>query len=337
MNILIIGGTRNLGHFLTHALIDSGHRVTVLNRGRTSDELPDSVERLIADRSERAALEIALHGRTFDAVIDNALYKGAEAEAAIALLHGRVGRYLFLSSGQVYLVREGAPRPSKESDYDGLLMPAPKAGSFGYEEWLYGMDKRRVEDVMTAGWAERSFPFTSLRLPMVNSERDHFFRLYNYILRLRDGGAILAPQTPNYALRHVYGADVITAIMRLLDSGVGIGRTYNIAQDETVSLDEFLGMVAGLIGVEVEIARVPYTKLEAQGFLPDCSPFSERWMSELDNTLSKTEFGMTYTPLAAALQKLVAHYQVNPPRKPASYHRRKAELTYLEVFRAENT
>ena len=46
MKILIIGGTRNLGHLLAYQLLDAGHRVTVLNRGKTRDELPERVERL---------------------------------------------------------------------------------------------------------------------------------------------------------------------------------------------------------------------------------------------------------------------------------------------------
>lgn len=335
MNILIIGGTRNVGHFLAQALISGGHRVAVLNRGRTVNELPKTVEHLQADRAERSQLDRALRGRTFDIVVDNALYKGSEAETIVDLMRGRVGRYIFLSSGQVYLVREGAPRPFRESDYEGRLMPAPKVGSFGHEEWLYGMDKRRVEDAMAAAWETYRFPYTSLRLPMVNSERDHFYRLYNYILRLKDEQPILAPETPNYPLRHVYAGDVVNAILRLIDSGMGFGMAYNISQDETVSLDQFLDILADLLGVQAQIARLPFKKLEAQGFLPDCSPFSERWMSELDNTLSKQELGITYTPLEVYLEKLVRFYSTNPPPKTASYRRRRAEIAFLEFFRQD--
>src|SRR5215510_804281 len=141
MNILIIGGTRNVGHFLAHELVAGGHHVTVLNRGKTPDALPESVERLHADRTKPAQLEKALSGRKFDVVVDNAVYKGPEAEAIVGLLSGRVGHYIFLSTGQVYLVREGLERPFSEADYEGRLMPAPKPNTFSYEEWLYGIEK----------------------------------------------------------------------------------------------------------------------------------------------------------------------------------------------------
>jgi nucleoside-diphosphate-sugar epimerase len=328
MNILIIGGTRNIGHYLAHELVGAGHKVSVLNRGKTPDTLPESVERLRADRTKPGQMEKALAGRTYDVVVDNALYKGSEAETIVRLLSGQVGHYIFLSTGQVYLVREGLQRPFTEEDYEGRVMPAPKSNTYSYEEWLYGVDKRQVEDTMAAAWAKSQFPFTSLRLPMVNSERDHFHRLYGYMLRLKDSSPILVPETPDYALRHIYGGDVVRAMLLLINSGKGKGRAYNISQDETTSLQEFLTILGDILQTEAHIAPVRRSLLEANGFLPDCSPFSDRWMSELTNERSKAEFGMTYTPLREYLGKIVAYYDTNPPPKPAGYRRRKAEIKF---------
>lgn len=331
MHILIIGGTRNMGLTLAHNLLRSGHRVTILNRGKTPDSLPADVERLRADRTDPAQLTSALAGRSFDAVVDMVLYKGAEAEAAAKLLAGRVGHYLFISTGQVYLVRQGLERPFHEADYEGRLMPAPKENSYGYPEWLYGKEKRDAEDTLARAWAEQAFPYTSLRLPMVNSERDHFNRLYGYVLRLQDGGPILVPETPDYALRHVYAGDAVRAMQLVLENGSGKGRAYNISQDETVTLDEFLHLLGDRLGVTPQIVRVKRSLLEKNGFLPDCSPFSDRWMSELDNSRSKTELGMAYTPLRDYLQTLVSYYAAHPlPQRPASYGRRPAEISFAQ-------
>ncbi len=329
MRILVIGGTRNLGYSLAVSLVEAGHTVMVFNRGKTPDTLPRAVERLRGDRTDPAQIEAAIRGRDFDVVVDMALYRGAEAEAIIRLLSGRVGHYIFLSTGQVYLVREGLKRPFAEDDYPGRLMPAPKHSTYAYEEWLYGIEKRKAEDALAAAWQESGFPYTALRLPMVNSERDHFYRLYSYILRLRDGGPILVPETPDYPLRHIYGGDVVQAIRLLIDSGLGKGRAYNISQDETVSLADFLKLLGGLLDVEPQIVRLRRSLLEANGFLPDCSPFSERWMSELTNDRSKAELGMRYTPLPEYLARLVDYYTANPPAAlPASYRRRKAEVDF---------
>src|ERR1051326_2811613 len=174
MRSLIIGGTRNLGPSIVHALLQRGYEVAVFNRGQTRDDLPEEVERLRGDRTDPEQMKRVLSGREFDLVVDTTLYTGAEAEAAVEQFADRAGRYIFLSTGQVYLVRTGVKRPFKEEDYAGPVMEQPpKTNTSDYENWLYGFDKRAAEDVFGRAWTERKFPFTSLRLPIVNTERDH--------------------------------------------------------------------------------------------------------------------------------------------------------------------
>ena len=76
--------------------------------------------------------------------------------------------------------------------------------------------------------------------------------------------------------------------------------------------------------------RVKRADLVANGFLPDCAPFSERWMSALDNSLSKSELGVSYTALEDYLAELVAHYEAHPQPPPLTYRRRRAELQLAE-------
>jgi nucleoside-diphosphate-sugar epimerase len=326
MRSLIIGGTRNLGPAIVQALLREGHGVAVFNRGQTPDDLPREVERLRGDRTDPEQLKRVLGGREFDLVIDTTLYTGPEAEAAVEVLAGRVGRYILLSTGQVYLVRLGAKRPYKEEDYPGPVMAEPaKTDVSEHENWLYGFNKRAAEDVFARAWAERKFPYTSLRLPMVNSERDHYDRIYGYFLRLQDGGPILAPEG-GLPVRHVYGEDVVQAIMRLAGSDLGKGRAYNIGQDETLSLEEFLKMLAELMRRPLQLVRMPREELERHELLPYCSPFSGQWMSSLDNTRGKNELGIGYTPMRAYLEKLVSYFASAPARKIEGYAQRAREI-----------
>ena len=328
--ILIIGGTRNMGYFLSKRLIEAGHDLTLLNRGITRDDLPPSIHRLHADRMHHQQMRRALLGKRFDVVIDFVLYNGDETRAVIELFRDKIEHYIALSSGQVYLVRAGLKRPFRESDYDGELMPAPEAISYAYEEWRYGMLKREVEDALRAAHARSGFPYTALRLPMVNSPRDPYNRLYNYYLRLRDGGPILVPDEPNYALNHVDGLDVVKVIADLIDSGAGQGKAYNIAQDEHISHEDFLIALAGIMGAEARAVTASRGDLVAHGFLPDCAPFSERWMSALDNRRSKEELGLSYTPLAQSLKGLVEYYDSHRLPQPLTYRRRRAEMQYAQ-------
>ena len=324
MRILILGGTRNLGPLLVGELAARGHRLAVCNRGVTPDDLPEEVERLRADRGDREQLARALGARDFDAVIDTTLYTGPEAEGAVALLDGRVGHYVALSSGQVYLVRAGLRRPYVEEHYAGRVMPEPPRESRDWGEWKYGVDKRAAEDVLAAAVAERGFPATLLRLPMVHSERDHYQRLHNYVARLADGGPILLPAGPHAPVRHVDGADVVRVIADLLESGSGLGGVYNLSQEETVPIEACLERVAEAAGRPLALARLPRERLLEEGLLPACSPFSGLWMSELDNRRSKRELGVGYTPFAATVERLVAHLRRLGP--PAGYSQRPREL-----------
>jgi len=337
MKVLIIGGTRNMGHFLAKGLHEDGHEVTVLNRGITRDELPPEIERLRADRTVPVQLETAVAGRTWDAVVDFVLYNGSEAQVAVDLFDGKVGHYVFVSSGQVYLLRQGAERPFTEDDYEGGLIEEPPLNTYDHEEWSYGRHKRGAQTVLSRAHEERNFPVTTLRLPMVNGERDPFNRLYAYILRLKDAGPILVPDAPDHPLRHVYSGDVVAALRRVLDGtgAVADGQAYNISQEETLSLQDFLALLGAVVGIEPRIVRVERGLLEANGFLPDCSPFSDVWMSELDNRHSKQVLGMSYTPLREYLTRLVEHYEANPPHQPTSYRRRHAERQFVAGHHAD--
>jgi nucleoside-diphosphate-sugar epimerase len=331
MRSLIIGGTRNLGPSIVHALLRRGDEVAVFNRGQTRDDLPEEVERLRGDRTNAEELKRALSGREFDLVIDTTLYTGGEAETAVELFKDRIGRYIFLSTGQVYLVRTGVTRPFKEEDYAGpVIEQPPKSNTSDYENWLYGFDKRAAEDVFARAWAERKFPFTSLRLPMVNSERDHYDRIYGYFLRIQDEGPILIPDEDGVPVRHVYGEDVVQAIVRVTENDLSKGCAYNIGQDETLSLVEFLELLAETMHCPLKIVRVPREDLNRKGLLPYCSPFSGLWMSSLENTRSKAELGMQYTPVAAYLKKLVGYFQAVRPHPAEGYQQRAREVEFAK-------
>ncbi len=340
MQALVIGGTRNLGPGIVAALLERGYSVAVLHRGITKAELPRGVEELFADRTDSAALRAAVGNSSFDVIVDTTLYHAREAEQAIDIFKGRAGRYVFLSTGAVYLVRTDLARPFREQDYEGPIFVAPPAtDEHAYRSYQYGANKRAAEDVFAAA----DFPCIRLRLPNVHSERDHYSRIHNYLARLWDGGPLVLPDIPHLPVRHVYGADVVAAITKVIaapklrvphpgapDFGAqgGIRTAYNIGQDETYSVEEFLALLASAAGAKLKLVRVPEAELKSRGLLYNCSPFSDPWMSALDNALSKRELGMQYTPTLEYVAKLVAHYRNLPP--PSAYTQRSAELELVK-------
>ena len=329
MQILLIGGTRFVGYQLTWRLLAAGHQVTLLNRGQTPDPFGPRVERLIVDRTT-PDFDRMLRDRSFETVVDFASYTGADARQSVATFgNGRVGHYIVISTGQVYLVREGCPRPAQEADYDGPLLAEPTNDPYEQAEWRYGIDKRAMEDTLAAAWKEYRFPVTRLRLPMVNGERDHFRRLESYLWRILDGGPLLLPDGGTHVTRHVYGGSVVQAIARLLGQEATFGQAYNLCQDETPTLAALLTILADLVGAPPRLVPVPTSTLAANHLqITEVSPFSDHWMSFLDPARAKAALGFQHEPLRHYLEKIVTCFLNHPSvTPPAGYIQRPVELT----------
>ncbi len=333
MDVLIVGGTRFVGYQLAWRLLAGGHRVTLLNRGTRPDPFGDRVGRIVADRATPEFAR-ALAGRRFDAAVDFAAYTGDDARGAVeALGAARVGHYILISTGQVYLVRADCPRPAREVDYDGPVLAEP-ADAADLADWTYGIEKRRAEDVLAGAWSTAGFPSTRLRLPMVNGERDHYRRVEGYLYRLLDGGPVILPDGGGHATRHVYAGAVVRAIGAMLGDASTFGRAYNLAQDETPTLAELVAMLADLVGAPARTVAVPSAAIRDAGLEPAAiSPFSGRWMSFLDPSIARDELGFRHEAPRAYLDKVVAVFlNAPPPAPPESYARRADEIRLADRY-----
>jgi nucleoside-diphosphate-sugar epimerase len=315
MRVLIVGGNRFMGYWLTWRLLAAGHQVAHFNRGLTRDPFGDRIERLTGDRTTGDFARL-LAGSSFDAAVDFAVFTGADAAGAVEALRGRVGHYVFISTGQVYLVREGCPSPARESDYSGPVMARPEDAA-DEAEWEYGIGKRACEDRLAEAWAGERFPFTSLRIPMVDGERDNKRRLEAYLWRILDGGPVLVPEGDLRPVRHVYAGAVVRAIVELLGRPSAFGEAYNLSQDEMPALPELIALFAEALGAPARIHPVPVARLREAGLrVTDVSPYSSVWMSCLDPSRAKVEIGFRHEPLAEYAARIVASFLAHPPADP---------------------
>lgn len=324
MHVLVIGGNRFLGRALIWRLLCGGHRVTLVNRGRIADPFGDRVERIVADRSTDA-LDRALAGRSFDRAVDFAGFTADDAARSVRVLGGRVGHHVFISTGQVYLVRERCPWPARETDYDGPTMPGPPTPA-DHDDWAYGIGKRGAEDVL-AGAGDR-LPTTRLRIPMVHGELDYHRRIESYLWRLLDGGPLLLPRA-DAPRRHVYGGAVVRAIARLLEAPPPAGQAFNLAQPETLTVRAFVERIAERAGARPALVEVPADAIEAAGLsVRDASPLSSAWSSLLDPARAVAELGFAHPSLDAYLDatiaSLFARWPADPPPGYAQRDRERA-------------
>lgn len=325
MKVLVIGGNRFVGRSLVFRLCFARHDVTLLNRGTLQDPFEAHVERIRADRSTDA-FDRALARRTFDRVIDLAGFTGDDLRRAVRVLGGRVGHYVFISTGQVYLVREAISLPAREVDYHGPVMAAPPTPA-DHDDWAYGIGKRDAEDVLAAA---SELPSTRLRIPMVNGEGDPKRRFDAYLWRMLDGGPLLLPQARAVA-RHVYRGAVVDAICRILDDPPPGNAVFNVAQAEQPTVRELIDKLASRVGARPVIKECSPEQIERAGLsVRAASPFSSRWMSLIDPARGVAELDLRHPPLDTYLDSIVADlFAAWSAVPPPGYEQRRAEIDVI--------
>ncbi|MEU4063660.1 NAD-dependent epimerase/dehydratase family protein [Streptomyces wedmorensis] len=209
MNILVIGGNRYFGKRLIALLRESGHGVTVLNRG--SSPAPGGIEQLVADRDDEASLESVLAGRSFDVVVDQVCYTPRQAEIALRVFRTRTRRYVMTSTVEVYEYEDSAA-PVAESALDLSAVTVDTGLPWEDPEFLgahYGEGKRQAEAVFAAG---APFAWASVRVAHVLGGSDDFTgRLDHYARRVRAAEPIAVPAV-NHPATYVY-VDEIAAFL----------------------------------------------------------------------------------------------------------------------------
>ena len=318
--VLVIGGTGFLGRRITDAFVGRGDTVSVLSRATRPAA---RIEHVRVDRRDQAALAAALRGRTFDVVLDNIAFDGADVTGLIQALDGRVGHYLLTSSAAVYADRY-VRRPLREGDAD-LSLRKPLDAPDGFHPRLgqaYGNGKREAEAHLRDG----GMPWTVLRAPVVVGADDRTLRVWWFVQRLLDGGPIVvADWGPGRIFQVVWTDDLARAFVIAAGNRSAYGRVYNVAQAEVFTADTWILAIAALLGREASIVHVAEDQVSVPGY---ATPIVGRGFGHLllDTAAIRCELGFEPVDESVWLRHTVAGCASNPPpRDSAGYEHRAAE------------
>jgi len=310
--LLVLGGTGYLGAPAARALRAAGHDVTSLSRSGRSPA--DGMRAIAADRSDPDALARALEGERFDVTVDFAAYDSADVERLLLIPHAALGLYILISSGQVYLVTENPPIPSREEDSERPLLAEPAVGTPDHGQWAYGIGKRRAERAALVLRDSHGVRAVVLRLPVIHGEGDPRRRLWRYLERLKDGGPVILPDDGAQATRYLWVEDVARAVVRVLGIERPREAVYNLAGPEIVPLREFLERAARALGAPApRFVSAGREEIAAAGLDAMAWPLSGRWSSVLDPARAEAEWGFTGTPLDDWLPRVVRALCDHPP------------------------
>lgn len=308
MDILILGGTRFLGRFLTEKALENGHAVTLFNRGKSNPELFPNVEKLIGDRDGN--LE-ALHGRKWDAVIDTSGFLPWTVRQSLDGLTDSAGHYTFISSVSVYDELDeaeicenhavGTLTPERIEELKG--MAAAQAIGEHYGELKY-LCEQEVEGV----FAGRSL---IVRPGLIVGPYDTTDRFSYWVNRIAKGGQVLAPGRRDKAVQFIDVRDLAEWIIGMIESGAtGL---YNATGPETrLTMEQFLITCAETIGNETELVWVDEKFLighEVNGWtdMPLWIPDSLNMEGFLSIDIRKAlAGGLTFHPLEETIRDTLA-------------------------------
>ena len=181
-NILILGGTQYVGPAIVEALLASGHKVTLFNRGVTNPTLFPKLEKLRGDRQIGTQDLTALSTDVaWDAVIDTWPDNPHMIEASAQALKGKTSLYVFVSTIAVY----------RDKTVPGITEDAPLWDVKSYNpERPYRESKVLCERAVEEAFGSASL---ILRPPGIFGKRDQSWSLVYWLWRIRQGGPVLAP------------------------------------------------------------------------------------------------------------------------------------------------
>ena len=242
MKALVLGGTGFIGLHLVRLLHSQGHEVSVLNRGRSKADLPEGVTRLTADRNDPSQVKAALKDAPYDAAFDISGYTPAQLLPVMQSLEGRVGHFVFCSSGAVYDPTETSPI---KEDYP--LFRGPEADQ-------YARDKITCEDMLMEAFNKRGFPATVIRPPYVYGPDDALpQRDYTYFAQLTQRRPIIIPGDGHSMIPFVHTDDLAAAFVAAVGRSNALGQAYNATGPEGITANALVRTFGEVMGVTPEI------------------------------------------------------------------------------------
>ena len=310
MKLLIIGGTRFLGRHLTDAALAAGHAVTLFNRGR-SGVAPAGADLRVGDR--RGDLS-ALDAGTWDAVVDTCGYRPADVARSAARLHGRVGRYAFVSSVSVYA---SSARPNDERSAVATIDDPDTEVVDGRS---YGPLKALCEAALQRQFGDGGLVLRPGLIVGPHDPTQRFTWWPARLARARDGDELLAPGDPDAALQLIDARDLAAFTLRLLDADAG--GVFNTVGEPT-TMGELLAAGAAAAGVRPCLRWAPVAALQAQGLapwseLPLVLPDDDAHRGFMRTDVGRARAaGLATRPLAATVADTLAWWRALPPAQQA--------------------
>ncbi|MGD1944456.1 MAG: NAD-dependent epimerase/dehydratase family protein [Leptolyngbyaceae cyanobacterium] len=216
MRVLVMGGTRFIGVYLTKLLVSQGHEVVLFNRGNKPAPVA-GVTTIQGDRKDAAALKEKLSGERFDAIFDNNGRELSDTQPLVELFGDQVQHFVYVSSAGVYLKSDEMPH----AEGDAVDPNSRHKGKFATEDFL----------------ASQKIPFTSVRPVYIYGPQNYNDVEAWFFERVARDRPVPIPGNGMALTQMGHVADLAVAMAAVLGNDQAKGQIYNISGDKAVSFD----------------------------------------------------------------------------------------------------
>ena len=216
MRILIMGGTRFIGVYLTKVLVDRGHEVVLFNRGNNPAPV-EGVSQIQGDRKDADRLKEKLSGESFDAIFDNNGRELSDTQPLVEIFNDQIEHFVYVSSAGVYL--KSSQMPHREGD-----RVDPNSRHKG---------KHHTEAYL----AESGIPWTSIRPVYIYGPQNYNDLEAWFFDRLVRDRPISIPGNGKYITQFGHIQDLALAMASVLGNETAVGKIYNVSGDRYVTFD----------------------------------------------------------------------------------------------------
>lgn len=250
--ILFVGGSGVISAASVQRSVELGHRVTVLNRGRSGERpLPEEVELLQADIHDDDSVRAVLGGREFDVVAQFTSFTPSHVRADIERFAGRIGQYVFISSASAY---------QKPPQRFPITESTPLRNPFS----AYARDKIACEDILAVAYRDQAFPITVVR-PSHTYDRTSMPTLagWNDVVRMREGRPVLVhgDGTSPWTITHT--TDFAVGFVGLFGRRDVLGDTFHITGDQAPTWDQIYTWLGDAAGAQPDLVHVSSDAISA--------------------------------------------------------------------------
>lgn len=217
MRILIMGGTRFIGVYLTQLLVEQGHEVVLFNRGNRPVPALPGIGQIIGDRTNATQLKEKLSPEKFDVIFDNNGRELTDTQPLAEIFQDQVQHFIYMSSAGVYLKSDQLPH----IEGDAVDPKSRHRGKHETEAYL----------------SQQKLPFTSIRPTYIYGPQNYNDLESWFFDRIVRDRPIPIPGNGLHITQLGHVKDLAQAMTQVIGNSQAIGQIYNISGDRYVTFD----------------------------------------------------------------------------------------------------